>query len=201
MKIISSIKTKAFLLLIITMFASFTLNIKIKKVNNKNHGFFSWLTDKVQAGLLNQMKGLFESKFDINKNQKTTKCWNYLWEEGIKSNPGLWSTIKTMLGSLYNMLMGSYSKADLNNDLLSLFSKVPDEEVSVEGGKLKCKQILNGIVSGNDDDQDKKPKLDDTNKSDPNLNTKGPGFVTSAASVNRDVSFRNPNMFKILNSQ
>ena len=203
MKIFSSIKTKVFLLLIITIFAHFTLNNKLKK--SKNTGFFEWAADKIRKATLDKMKIFFEGRYNILDNSKPEqiKCWNYVWTVGIKGSPGLWAILKTILGSAVSIFMGDYPRVVLDQDLMKLFKSV-DETVTIENRKLKCKQILSRIVEPIDEPTPKpdlphKPDPTPT-KPDPNLVPAKLGFVTSSAGINRDASFRNPDLFKILNA-
>ena len=190
MKIINKLKTKTFYLLFIMIFVQFTYCNTIKKAKSTG----------ITNIALNKLKAYYEGKYQIlEASQK--KCWDYLWDEGMKNNPGLMATLKLIAKSFYEILRGNYSREKLNNDLLSIFRSVGDQ-VIIDGNTLACKSLLNTIVS-QDDNKDKKivsEKPQDT-KPDPNLNAKPPGFITSAASVHRDASFRNPDLFKTLNAQ
>jgi len=184
---------KAYFLTIILIICCFqsSLNIKIKSELKENNDYYQ------------KMKKFFEIGLDKTKlNQPNPKkCWDYIWASGVEQDMSLKATVKQIKdGDIKTFLSKPNStKIDVVKDLKSFISSL-SSTTRVGGDTIDCKTDLQNIVISVTKTMsslvNKMKEIFDVSPS-----PSGPkSFVTSSASVHRDLSIRNPDLFKILNA-
>merc|ERR1712032_1209960 len=171
------------------------LNLKIKKIEEK---------EKEGTDYIARMKQFFELGMDKQKlaSGKAKLCWNWMWDGGFETNPNIKATVKQIKeGDVKKFLTKpNTTTIDVAKCTKVLVLSVSDN-VKTNNESIACKTELEKCYGENNLNMseliNKMKNIFDVNSAYFSGNK---GFITSAAFVHKDLSIRNPDLFKILNS-
>lgn len=189
-----TLKTYLFTIMILIAL-NYSSSIKIKSNSNEKENSKNEYNEK--------MKKFFELGIDKSKLTGSPKlCWEWLWNSGVESNTGIKATVKQIKDGDIKTFMQkpNTTKIEIEKDCKMLFSSMPATN-NLNNESIDCKGALEGILKSEDMNlQTLSNKMKEIFEIAPTAQG-AKLFITSAASVHRDLKIRNPDLFKILNNK